>query len=189
MRTAIAFLLAILVTVPVLAGPPLNGSYKSTDIGGTVLPGRYSEWWSAGVGPLTINNTLNEQSWDGATLAAQWWWYCPWQVLPPQLLLDTVNGLGNGNKIWRLTYSGGICSLDGAGPWGNGDATYTALVSLWDVILTQTFSNFSVVGEVRTTNAQAIFLGYNDECMSLSVSKRPPSPMGRWLPKPALVCS
>lgn len=170
MRTAVAFLLVMVITVPVLAGPPLNGTFKSVDLGGTVLLGRYTEWWSGGVGPLQANNTLNEKSWNGALLGTQWWWHCPYLALPPQLLLNTVNGSGNGNKIWRLTYAGGLCVFDGAGPWGNGDATYTALANLWVVILTETYSGFSLAGAVRTTNVQATFLGYNADCMGMSIS-------------------
>ena len=75
----------ILCAVPVMAQAPANGTWKSIDLGGPVLLGRYSEYWFAGT-KLAVNNTVNEQSWDGATLATQWWWYCPWQVAPAALL-------------------------------------------------------------------------------------------------------
>ena len=105
MKAVLVVLLVLLTAAPVFAGPPANGTYTSTDIGGLMLPGRYSESWYPT--KLTINNTLNEMSWDGATLGTQWHWYCPWVVAAPTLLYNSVNGLGNGIKIWRVTYTGG----------------------------------------------------------------------------------
>jgi hypothetical protein len=169
MKAVIVVLLSVLVSVPALAGPPNNGTYKSTDIlGGTMLPGRYSEKWFGG--PLAINNTLNEQSWDGATLGTEWHWYCPWIAAAPTLLVNTVNGLGNGTKIWRVTYAGGFCWLSNSGPWGGTDPTYLANINTWIAIVTETYAAFVETGTVRNHNAVATFTGYNDECMSLSVS-------------------
>lgn len=167
MKAAIIALICIAIAVPALAGPPANGVYKSTDIGGSMLPGRYSELWFGG--KLSVNNTLNEQSWNGA-LGTQWHWYCPWISVPPTLLLSTVNGAGNGQKIWRVTYSGGYCWIDGAGPWAGGDASYLANINVWVAIVTETYVNFVEVGTIRNHNAQATFTGYNQECMSLSIS-------------------
>jgi hypothetical protein len=167
MKAVIVILLSVLVSVPALAGPPANGTYQSTDIGGSMLPGRYSELWTTG--PLAYGNTLNEQSWDGGTLATQWHWYCPW-VVSKVLLFSTVNGLGNGQKTWKVTYTGGYCWLDGAGPWAGGDASYLANINTWTAIVTETYSNFVEVGTVRNHNASATFTVYNDQCMSLSVT-------------------
>jgi hypothetical protein len=168
MRLLLTLFLCIAIAVPAFAGPPANGTYTSTDIGGSMLPGRYSESWFPT--KLSVSNTLNEQSWDGATLGTQWHWYCPWITVPPTLLVNTVNGLGNGNKIWKVTYSGGYCWLDGAGPWAGGDASYTANVTSWNAIVTETYSNFVEVGTVRNHDANATFVGYTPECMNLSVS-------------------
>jgi hypothetical protein len=168
MKAVLVVLLSIVVSVPALAGPPANGTYKSTDIGGTMLPGRYSESWYPT--KLSVNNTLNEQSWNGATLGTQWHWYCPWVVMPPVLLVNTVNASGNGQKIWRVTYTGGYCWLDGAGPWAGGDASYTANINTWIAIVTETYASFQEVGTVRNHNATATFVGYNSECMALSVN-------------------
>jgi hypothetical protein len=168
MKAVIVVLLSIVVAVPALAGPPVNGTYKSTDIGGPMLTGRYSELWFGG--PLVVNNTLNEQSWDGTTLGTQWHWYCPW-ITSSVLLVNTVNLAGNGQKIWRVTYTGGYCWLQGPGaPWDGGDASYTANIDTWIAIVTETYSAFVEVGTVRNHNASATFVGYNDECMALSVT-------------------
>jgi hypothetical protein len=168
MKAVILVLVSIMIAVPAFAGAPLNGTYKSTDIGGTMLPGHYSEYWSGGA-KLSINNTLNEESWDGISLGTQWRWYCPWVSSAPVLLVNTVNGAGNGQKIWRVTYFGGYCWLDGSGPWGNGDPSYMANVNTWIAIVTETFSNFVEVGTVRNHNASATFVGFNNECMALNV--------------------
>jgi hypothetical protein len=167
MKAVIVILLSVLASVPALAGPPNNGTYKSTDIGGLMLPGRYSEYWFGA--PLAINNTLNEQSWDGATLGAQWHWYCPW-IASKVLLVNTVNGAGNGQKIWRVTYTGGYCWLSNTGPWGGTDPTYLANINTWVAIVTETYAAFVEVGTVRNHNATATFTGYNQECMSLNVT-------------------
>jgi hypothetical protein len=116
-----------------------------------------------------VNNTLNEQSWNGATLGTQWHWYCPW-VVGKLLLLSTVNGAGNGQKIWKVTYTGGYCWLDGGGPWAGGDASYMANINTWVAIVTETYAAFVEVGTVRNHNASATFQLYNQACMSLSVT-------------------
>jgi hypothetical protein len=160
--------LCVAVSVPAFAGPPANGTYTSTDIGGSMLPGRYSESWFPT--KLSVNNTLNEASWDGSTLGGQWHWYCPWVAAAPVLLVNTVNGLGNGIKVWKVTYSGGYCWLSGAGPWAGGDAVYTANITTWNAIVTETYASFVEVGTVRNHDASATFNGYSAECMSISVS-------------------
>jgi hypothetical protein len=167
MKAVLVVLLSIMVAVPAFAGAPANGTYTSTDIGGSMLAGRYSESWYPN--KLSVNNTLDEKSWDGSTLGGQWWWYCPWVSAPPTLLLNTVNGAGNGTKIWRVTYTGGYCWLDGAGPWAGGDPSYLANINTWVGIVTETYSNFQEVGTVRNHNATANFVGYNQECMSLVI--------------------
>ncbi len=171
MRHVIPILLVLAISVPALAGPPLNGTYKSTDLGGGMLTGRYSEFWLGGAA-MSVGNTVNEQSWDGSTtsFSSQWWWFCPHQSSPALLLVDTVDPNGNGQKVWRLDYVGGMCVLGNNGPWANGDPSYTANFDLWTAIVTQTWSGGVVVGEVRTVNAQATFVGYNQSCMSLVLS-------------------
>lgn len=168
MKAVLVVLLSIVVAVPALAGPPANGTYTSTDIGGPMLPGRYSESWYPN--KLTVDNTLNEQSWNGAVLGTQWHWYCPWIDSAPTLLFNNVNGAGNGIKIWRVTYAGGYCWIDGAGPWAGGDASYLANINTWNAIVTETYSAFQEVGTVRNHDATATFVGYNTECMSLSIT-------------------
>jgi len=168
MKTAIVFLLSALVAIPALAGPPLNGSYKSTDLGGSMLMGRYSEKWYPS--PMSIHNTTNQESWNGATLGTQWQWHCPWLLAAPVLLYNGVDGSGNGSKIWQSTYSGGLCVLYDGGPWSNGDASYLAQVNTWTEIVTETYASFAVIGTIRNANVTGSFVGYNETCASLHIS-------------------
>jgi hypothetical protein len=158
----------MLVAVPAFAQPPLNGTYKSTDLGGMMLTGRYSESWANGT-KLDVDNTMNEQSWDGATLGTEWWWYCP-KAVSVVLLADLVDGNGNGQKIWRVSYTGGVMVLDGNGPWGGGDPSYTATVTTWNATVTEQFSNFVETLQVRSISATGTFVGFNAECITLQVS-------------------
>jgi hypothetical protein len=169
MKRVLAFMLAMVIAVPVLAGQPADGTYKSTDIGGTMLTGHYSETWNGG--PMSVNNTVNEESWDGVDLGTQWKWYCAYVAAAPVLLYNGVSGTtGNGNKIWQVTYTGGMAWLSGTGPWAGGDAFYSATVDTWVATVTETYSNFVEVGTVKTVNATASFDGYPDACIVLALS-------------------
>jgi len=171
MRIAIVFLFVLVAASPVFAGPPLNGTYQTTDLGGTMLTGRYSESWSAPNGELQLGNTTNKLSWDGFTLGTEWWMYCADISAPPFLLFDTVDGNGNGQKQYLVMYQGGICILDGNGPWGDGsEPSYTALYDAYSEIKLFTYENFQIVGMVASANLTATIIGWNDLCMTLSIS-------------------
>jgi len=167
MKTVIVFLLSILVAVPVLAQAPVNGTYKTTDLGGLMLPGHYSESWAAGT-KLAVGNTMNEASWDGTTLGTQWHFFCPQAVSVTQLA-NLVDGAGNGQIIWQIRYINGAFLLSGAGPWGGGDLSYTATVDSWNAIVTETFANFVEVAQIRSVSASATFVGYEALCLALQV--------------------
>lgn len=170
MKAVLVVLLSLVVAVPAIAGPPANGTYTSTDIGGNMLPGRYSEAWPTG-SKLSIGNTLHEESWDGATLGAQWRWFCPYVAAPAVLLFSNVDGNGNGMKIWRVTYAGGFMWLNGPGtPWDGGDPNYTATVNTWVAIVTETYAGGVEVGTVRNHNSTATFNNYPNECLNLAIS-------------------
>jgi hypothetical protein len=171
MKFAIVFLLALLVVVPAYAGPPINGTYTSTDIGGTMLPGRYSESWAGPNGRQQIGNITNKQSWNGTTLGTQWWMYCASLSAAPVLLFDGVDGSGNGFRIYESDFTGGLCVLDGSGPWGGGDASYIAPYTSYSETNTLTYQNFQVVGATATVvHMTAQFIPYGDDCMSLVIN-------------------
>lgn len=170
MKSVTGFFLAVVVAVPALAGAPINGTYKSTDLAGAMLVGRYSESWTPV--KLDIGNTLNEASWDGGTLGTQWLWTCPYIVAAPALIFDNVVG-GNGLRIYSAVYTGGTGWLDGAGPWKNvpsPEASYSITVDTWAASITETWAGGALVGSVRSHNASGTFLNFNESCLALVIS-------------------
>lgn len=121
MKRLIPILLLLLVPGLVMAAPPVVGTYQTTDLGGLVLPGHFSESWLA---PTFYagnpGNTLNVQSWDGTALGGMWTLICPSIVAPPTIISDTrVNGTGT--ITYATNYANGIFWLGAAGPWGDED--------------------------------------------------------------------
>ncbi len=80
------------LTAPAFTQPPVEGIYVSSDLGGNVLTGRYSDSWSGPDGRLAVLNTLHETSWDGASTGTQWSINCNYIAAPPTLLVDGVQG-------------------------------------------------------------------------------------------------
>ena len=155
-RTALALvasLAVMLVAAASFAGPPLNGVYKSTDLGGVVNLGRYSEAWDAGGGAILPGTTLNAQSWDGTTLGTMWKYWCSTLVAAPVLLVNTVDANGNGQKTYMKTFVGGYLWLSGTGPWANGDVDYPGLIDTYYEFETIQYVNWVRVAAI--TNVQA----------------------------------
>jgi hypothetical protein len=172
MKTALVITFAVVLAVPLLAvaGPPIDGTYTSTDLGGQMLLGRYSESWSQPGGQLEMGNTVNKLSWDGATLGTQWWLYCTRIAGPPVLISDTVDGNGNGFKEWRVTYIGGDLVLDGNGPWGDGsEPSYTANLHAYQEIKTFQYINNQIVQCISNVSLQAAFQGFDESCVTISI--------------------
>lgn len=168
-------LLLALLSVMVLpaiahAGPPISGNYTSTDIGGPIPPGRYSEGWAPGGSSLLTGATLSCSSWDGATLGLVWRYNCASQLTNSVLLLDTVDGSGNGQRLWKCTYSGGTFWLSGTGPWANGDPDYPGVFDSYVEFETVIYSGGVPVGAVTNVQASAHFTNYPTACMSYSIS-------------------
>jgi hypothetical protein len=116
--------LLTLVATPALAQAPAGGTYTSTDIGGTMLPGRYSVSWPFDTAYGAAGNVLHVQSWDGASLGTQWSIHCP-IVSSNSVVSDSVDADGYHHLTGKTYYGlmGGL-SLDGSGPWGGGEASY-----------------------------------------------------------------
>lgn len=161
---------AVTVAATAFADAPLSGTYQSTDLGGTLQLGRYSESFAAPGGGLDPGVTYNAQSWDGATLASQWWYYCGTMVAPPVLLIDSVNpATGNGNRTYMKTFVGGTIWLSGAGPWANGDPEYTGIVDSYTVFETITYTNWNRIAAVFSIDARGHFDDYTASCMTFGI--------------------
>jgi hypothetical protein len=179
MRNAIlvSILTAVLVvgSAAVYAQPPVSGTWKSTD--GDFDEGREANSWAAGdfVG---MGNVLHAESWDGSALGGDWKILCP-IVSSVTLLADLVFN-GNGHRIYLIEYSSGTIVLDGAGPWGGGDAQYTGLITSYFETRTLQFvadqnQQPVFVGSVSDHAVSAQLQGYTQSCMTWGIGN------GVWL--------
>ena len=175
MRNAILIsILTVVLTVgaaSVFAGPPLNGTYKSSD--GDFDEGREASSWAAGGGYLSTGGVLHAESWDGVGLGGDWKIVCP-QVVSVLLISDTVAG-GNGHRIYLINYAGGTVELDGGGPWGNGDPSYLGLIDTYTEIRTVQIVGGVKVGAVSDHSVTAHLQGYPETCMTWGIGN------GAWL--------
>jgi hypothetical protein len=171
-RPAIAVILlatALFASVA-LAGPPLAGVYKTTDNGGTISTGRYTEGWAAGGAALAPGTTLNAESFDGASLGTEWRYSCSTETGPAVLLYDTVDINGNGNRAYKKTFVGGTIWLSGTGPWANGDPSYPGVIDTYAEFETLMFSEGVQVAAITNVQANAHFDAYPTQCMTFYVS-------------------
>lgn len=137
----------LLAAVPVFAGPPATGVYFSTDMGGAMFPGRFSESWIDPGSHGQVGNTINAESWDaGFGLASQWRIYCASIALPPTLISDSRDGSGTGEVSYRTEYNGGVFWLSKFGPWGDGSMDYTGVIDIFTVTATYMYVNNQVLG-------------------------------------------
>lgn len=157
--------------ISAFAGPPLAGTYKSTN--GDFHEGREGSSWSVGGGFLTAGGTLHGESWDGSTLGGDWKILCP-TVTKVSLVLDLVSG-GNGQRIYEFDYTGGIVELSGSGPWGNGDPSYTGIITNYTEFRTVQYSGGVMVGSVSNHSVTANLQGYSQTCMTWGIGN------GVWL--------
>ncbi len=167
---AAALLLVGLIAVPCFAAAPLSGVYKTTDLGGVVNTGRYTEGWQAGGGALMPGTTLNAGSWNGTLFGTEWRYWCATEQTAPILLIDTVDSNGNGNRTYQKTFVGGYIWLSGTGPWANGDVDYPGVIDTYVEFETVQYSNFTPVGAVTNVQAVAYFDNYPNTCMTFYVS-------------------
>jgi len=168
-------LIAVLAVVAVChtganGQPPVSGTYKSLDLpGGTFLGGRFSEsWMSSPDGRQTPGNVAHLESWNGTTLGTEWSISCPMAV-NVQLLFDFVFG-GTGQMAYMISYSGGTVWLSGAGPWGGGNPSYTAMVTSFTETRTLQYVGGMLVAHDSNHSLTAQFVGYPTRCVNLEIS-------------------
>lgn len=159
-----------LVASAALAGPPLPGNYLSTDLGGPLSTGRYTEAWDAGGGAFTANTTQNCGSWNGAALGTEWRYTCGLTTAPSTLLYNTVNAQGNGNKTYMCPFYGGTLWLSGSGPWANGDPDYAGVFDSYVEYETVQYSNWVPISSVTNVQSSAHFNNYPTICMSFQIA-------------------
>ncbi len=170
-RSSYKFLsFALLLTAGyALAGPPLDGVYQSTDLGGNIDVGRYSEGWDAGGGALMPGSTLNAGSWDGANFGLGWRYWCATTLSPATVLVDNVNANGDGNRTYMQTFVGGFIWLSGAGPWANGDPDYPGVIDTYTEFETIQYVNWQPVAAVTNVQATGHFDNYPSNCLTFAV--------------------
>lgn len=162
-------LIASLTATAALAGPPLNGVYPSTDIGGDVYTGRYMETYDTPEGAILPGTTLHAQSWDGMNLGQQWSYQCGIMTSAPVLVSDMVNANGTGSRTYMKTFVGGSIWLSGTGPWGNNEAEYSGPILDYVEFETIQFLNFERIHAVTNISATASIDGYSDSCLAFTV--------------------
>ncbi len=164
------FLLLIFTAAPaVLAGPPHSGSYRSTDAGGAVLTGSFSESWMPGGAHGQPGNTVNAMSWDGTTLGAQWRLWCPSIAARPTLQSDTRNLAGTGDVTYRTLYSGGRFWFSGAGPWGEGANDFTGALQNFSVTAVYHFEGGALAGIRSSVSTLGTFDGFS-QCLEYTIN-------------------
>jgi hypothetical protein len=170
MRKVLLSIVFILAAVPVLAGPPQTGVFYSTDLGGQMLAGRFSESWVDPGSHGQVGNTLNAESYDpGFGLASQWRLYCATIALPPSLVGDTRDANGTGEVTYRTEYTGGRFWMSKNGPWGDGSEDYSGLVDLFQVTTTYMFVENDLLGIRSNVTTQGTFDNYGD-CFEYTIN-------------------
>ena len=164
-----SFVLALVLPAIALAGAPLEGTWLSTDLGGPVPVGRYTESWATGGGAMLAGTTLNAASWDGVTLGGSWAYACATELSDAVLLDDLVNAQGYGTRTWRKTFSGGTIWLSGSGPWSTGDAEYTGPIVSYVEFETVTYVAFLPIAATTNVQATAMITGYDSVCLGFTV--------------------
>ncbi len=170
-RSAIALsaIITMLLAGASLAGPPLPGAYDSTDMGGPVDVGRYTEGWDPAGSAMQAGTTLQAESWDGAALGMQWRYWCATLASDGVLLTDNVDGNGNGNRTYMKIFIGGFIWLSGTGPWANGDADYPGTIDSYVEFETITYDNWVEIAAITNVQASAHFDNYPDECVTFYI--------------------
>jgi hypothetical protein len=165
---------------------PIEGVYDTTI--GNLKPGRVSEAWCTLPSPGVPGNTQNAESWDGATLGAQWKvWGMEINAAGPQVVGSSMNN-GSGWIAYSTDYDGGQFWLSKNHTWGDGVNDLTGTVSNYNVFARVTYVNYTPVSVYST----AYFTGVFDECpvcyleyVISNVAQVWPSDPGMY---PALLC-
>lgn len=172
MRNAIlvSILMVVLVmgVAAVYAGPPIQGTYKSTD--GDFDEGAATTSWAAGnyLGAASVGNVIFARSSSGGVFTNDWQISCA-AVASAVLIVPKFGPTGQ--EIWQITYApGAIVTLGGPGnPWDGGDAVYTGVLDYYTEIRTVQYVSNSVVGAVSDHSLGAHLQTYGDNCVAWAI--------------------
>lgn len=172
MRLILCVVCISLVSSIAMAGPPLDGIYKSETIGGPVFEAVGTESWTTPNGWVQPGNVVTMGSFKGNVIGSQWHISCP-MITASFLLSNDVDGSGNGNKTYAEMFTGGMFWLSGVGPWGNGDASYQAAIDNYSETIVISYENWVVVGcNMTFSSINGHFEGYPDACFSLMIGDK-----------------
>jgi len=170
MRNAILVSILTVVLVvgaaAVYAGPPVAGTWKSTN--GDFDEGTATSSWTAGgPGYLGLGNILYGRSTSGGVFTNDWSINCP--VVVSVVTLVPPSG-PNSNAIYLLTYAGGYITLGGPGnPWNGGDAVYTGTIDTYNEVRTVQYVGGKIVGAVSDHSVSAHIVGYSQSCVAWAI--------------------
>ena len=169
----------LLSAAVVFAGPPLSGTWKSTN--GDFDEGTATSTWVAG-DYLGVGNRLYGRSYNGG-FTNDWTINCPTAVA----VVPLTGPIGpTGNFIYMITYVGGYVTLGGPGnPWNGGDAVYTGIIDSYTEIRTIQTAGGKIVGAVSDHSVSAHIQGYPESCVAWAIGNgvlRGGTPPGAPLP-------
>lgn len=175
MRNAFTVLvLSVMLVLGVSAAyaqAPLDGTYKTQD--NDFLEGRYSIAWPGGNTYQDANNLLHAESWDSnnGALGSQWKIVCPY-IVSVQMLYHVVPNPADPTSYvegWLVTYAGGTVWLDGSGPWGGGDPSYTGNITSCVSTRGLTVTSGNVVALDMNQSMSADIVGYASDCVTFGI--------------------
>jgi len=154
----------IVGAVAVYAGPPVAGTWKSTN--GDFDEGTATTWESP-LDYLGTGSLFFGQSYAGGSFTLDWRIGCP-TVSSVSVILPLFGATGN--AIYKIDYVGGQCILGGPGnPWDGGDLQYTGIIDLMTEIRTVQYVNNKVTGAVSNYNVSAHIVGYTESCVAWAI--------------------
>lgn len=170
MRNAI--LVSILTGVLVMgaasayAGPPINGTYKSSL--NQFDEGRATTTGGTFVGAASVGNVIYGRSFAGVAFTNDWTLGCA-TVASAVLIVPKFGATGQ--EIWQITYAPGApVTLGGPGnPWNGGDAVYNGVIDTYTEIRTVQYVNNVIVGAVSDHSISAHLTGYTESCVAWAI--------------------
>jgi hypothetical protein len=156
-----AVVVALSLGSSVQAGP-ITGDYSSTDLGGTVMTGRWSEGYASGV-PNTFGNGAHAESWNGVSGGSQWELTGLTLVSSTPISGSLIGGTGIVTYLRIFDTTNGQLILNNTGSWWNvGDAgtQYTVDLTSYAQILTVTYQSFQVKNASSIETFAGDFVGY-----------------------------